>query len=233
MCGRFAATIPPDRLAEVFEASVGPGAEIPARWNVAPTSPVFVVHVREGQRTLALLRWGLVPSWATSDPAAKRLVNARAETIAEKPAFRSSFKARRCIIPMDGFYEWKASGGVGSTSSRSPKEPYFFSRRDKAPLAVAGIWAGDIAATSGGATFAVVTTAANRVVRSIHDRMPAILEPPDWEEWLDLAMTDVGGLLSMLKPADDGVLDSWRVSTAVNSVRNDGPELVSPLPSLF
>jgi putative SOS response-associated peptidase YedK len=234
MCGRFVSTIPTDRLAEIFDASIGPGTSSPGSWNIAPTMQARVVLPDPvAGRRLVGLRWGLVPPWARSDPAAKRLVNARAETVAEKPSFRASFRSRRCIVPMDGFYEWRKASGGAPPGERPRKEPYFIHRSDGQQLAVAGIWVGDPMDPVGGATFAVITTSANATVQPVHDRMPAILERSDWAVWLDPSNDDVGGLLSLLIPAEPGVVEMWRVSTAVNSARNDGPELVRPLSTLL
>lgn len=230
MCGRFVSTSSPSTLAAVFEASPPP-VELPPRYNVAPTTVVYgVVESADRTRRVEVFRWGLVPSWAKDISIGARLINARAETVAEKPSFRNSFARRRVIVPMDGFYEWQPAG-----SPRTPKQPYFVHRADGQPLAAAGLWSAwrDPSVADESAAWlhscALVTTSANALMAPVHDRMPVVLEPGDWAEWLDPSNDDVAGLAGLLRPAADGVLERHPVSTAVNRVGTDGPELVVPL----
>lgn len=230
MCGRFVATASSAAVAAAFDAAPA-DVELPPRYNVAPTNPVYgVVAVRGGGRRLEVYRWGLVPSWAKDRSIGSRLINARAETVAEKPSFRRSFASRRLLVPMDGFYEW-----MRPPSGRGPKQPVFVHRADGAPLAAAGLWSAwrdperadeDEAWLH---TCALVTTSANALMAPVHDRMPVVLERGDWDEWLDPSNDDVAGLEQLLRPAADGVLDRYAVGTEVNRVGVDHPGLVVPL----
>jgi putative SOS response-associated peptidase YedK len=222
MCGRYVATSPPDVLAEYFAVDeVRAEAEGPS-FNVAPTDMVPAVVSRGGQRRLGLLRWGLVPSWSKDTRGAARMINARAESLRTKPAFRTAFSRRRCIIAADGFYEWQRHAGG--------KQPWLIHRADGAPLAMAGLW--ELWRPTEDAewvrTCAIVTTPANGLMAPIHDRMPAVLEPRDWELWLDEDEDDPDELDGLLRPAADHLLERYRVSDRVNSVRNNGPELLEP-----
>jgi putative SOS response-associated peptidase YedK len=216
MCGRFSASYPPSLLEETYAATVVDDPP-PAKWNVAPTDPVAIVVQRE-QREVRTVRWGLIPSWAGDRKIASRLINARAETLAEKPAFRASLARRRCLVPADGWYEWRQ------------KQPFFITRRGGGPVAFAGlyeVWK-DPATEELVRTTAIVTTSACADLRELHTRMPVVLGADAWAEWLDPANADVADLLL---PCEG--FDAYPVSTAVNSVRNDGPSLVEPLPALF
>jgi putative SOS response-associated peptidase YedK len=168
-------------------------------------------------------RWGLIPSFAKSAKTGARMINARAETVATSPAFRSSFKSRRAIVPSDGFYEWRRMGKT--------KQPFFLHPPEHAVLAMAGLWAVWKDSETGlwVPSAAVITTAANRLVSSIHDRMPVLLPRQTWADWLDPATDDPDYLLSLLEPAPDDVLEMYPISTQVNNVRNQGPELVQPI----
>ncbi len=225
MCGRFVSSSSPDKIAEFFNASfeTEPLAE---NFNVAPTNDVYgLVADHLGQRRVQAFRWGLVPSWAADVKIGSSLINARAETIAEKPAFRSAVRKHRLLIPMDGFYEWKRTG--------SAKQPMFIHRTDGQPLAVAGVWAAwrDPAAPADAGwlhSCSVITTAANDTRRPVHDRMPVILPRSAWDAWLDPENHDVEALRSMLRAAPNTLLTMHAVATTVNNVRNKGPELVEP-----
>ncbi len=226
MCGRFTQKISSPELARIFEAD--DLADIPGdRYNVAPTDPVAAVYIRDGRRILAQMRWGLVPHWASSAREAAGRINARAETIDRTPAFRDAFERKRCLIPADGFYEWQ----------RSPdgrRLPYFITRPDGLPIAFAGLratWHGP----PGGAdarpplrTCSIVTTTPNDLVARLHNRMPVILAPETWDVWLDPS-ADPGELRSLLVPAPPDELVMYPVAPLVNSVRNNGPELVRPV----
>jgi putative SOS response-associated peptidase YedK len=221
VCGRYVSTTPPDVLAAQFgvdEVVVGADSDRP-RWNVAPTDPVPAVsETAEGVRRLGTLRWGLLPSFVTDPSSASKRINARAETVATSPAFRGAFIRRRCILPADGFYEWDKD-----------KQPWFITRADGRPLAMAGLWESwhgpDNLVIR---TCAVITTSANPFVSPVHDRMPAILEPVAYEAWLDRSRPAGPDLVDLLRPAADDLLVRYPVTKRVNSVRNDGPELLEP-----
>jgi putative SOS response-associated peptidase YedK len=247
MCGRMTQITDPAEVARIFDAEVRLGSTVteqaPAttspvatkpRYNVAPTSPLTIVRQRpEEGRTVEQVSWGLIPSFAKDAKGAARMINARGETVATSPAFRSSFRTRRCIVPSDGFYEWRRTGG--------PKQPYFLHPPAGSVLALAGLWAvwKDPATGLWVPSAAVITTDANRAMSAIHDRMPVLLPREAWDDWLDPTLDDQEYLLSLLVPAPDDVLDMVPVSTRVNNVRNDGPELivrvdeVQSLPLLF
>ncbi len=227
MCGRFVAASPADDIARYFDAAVDPEARAVApRWNVAPTDAVTaVVAARDGGRELRAFRWGLVPSWSPDAKGAARLINARAETVAKRPAFATALRRRRAIVPMDGFYEWV----------RPARRPVFVHRRDGEPLAVAALWEVWRAPSAPPdapwlRTVTVVTTQANATVAPVHDRMPVILPASAWATWLDRATDDVGALTALLRPAPDTLLALRPVSTAVNAVAHDGPDLMPPCP---
>ncbi|RKS71402.1 putative SOS response-associated peptidase YedK [Motilibacter peucedani] len=234
MCGRYAASRDPDDLVEEFEVELVPGQLPPPSWNVAPTDEVSAVLVRRprdgggpAQRLLRPVRWGLVPSWARDAKGGARLINARAETVAQKPAFRAAFAARRCLLPADGYFEWYATETGG-------RQPYYISRPDGAPLAMAGLYelwrdpaGGPEAPLVWSAT--VITTTATDELGHIHDRSPVLLERADWARWLDPGAGADPGLTGLLVPPGPGVLRAWPVDAAVGNVRNNRPELVEPL----
>jgi putative SOS response-associated peptidase YedK len=219
MCGRFTQQRPTAELAALFEAA--PLVDDPGgHFNLAPTQEAVVVVEHAGQRALTAFRWGLIPSWAKDPKIASRLFNARSETVATSGAFRDSFRKRRCIVPADGFYEWKRDG-VG-------RQPYLIRRADGEPLALAGLWSAwrDPETDRTRRTFTILTTTPNALMATLHDRMPVLLEPRDWELWLDPELTDVGELHGLLGSAPDGPLEAYPVRPLVNSVRNNGPELI-------
>ncbi len=219
MCGRFASTLPPEALARIF-GTVNPLPNTAATWNLAPSQDAMVVRRHpEGERHLDLLKWGLLPYW-TKDPAkAQRPINARAETVATSGMFKGAFAARRCIVPASAFYEWRKTGG--------PKQPFAFARQDGQPIAFAGLWesfrwpSGEIARS-----FAIITTAANAMMRPIHDRMAVVLEPADWPVWLG---EQDGDPARLLHPPGDAVLRLWPVSPRVNAPRNNTADLLDRL----
>jgi putative SOS response-associated peptidase YedK len=229
MCGRYAIAGPdPSQLRGRFP--VGESVEIRRRWNVAPTDEVLTVTTtREGEPRGELLRWGLVPHWAKDPGMGAKMINARAETVAEKPAFRDAFAARRCLIVADGFYEWRREGGR--------PQPMWITRADGEPFAFAGLWA-----TWHGPdervlrTCSIVTTHANDALAPIHDRMPVMLAPETEADWLDPAAPPEL-LHELLRPAPDREVAHRPVGYAVNSVRNDGPECLeapeAEAPTLF
>ncbi|GAA4807310.1 SOS response-associated peptidase [Nocardioides caeni] len=248
MCGRYASSRSPEDLAEEFEV-LDPRLErvIPPSWNVAPTDPVYAVldrvprndaGEREGDpvRQLREVRWGLVPSWAKDAGIGSRMINARLETVAEKPAFRKAFASRRCIVPADGYFEWYETEQL-TAKGKPRKQPFFIRPADGSVLAMAGlyeIWRDrslpEDAPDAFRWTCTVITTAATDDLGRIHDRMPLLVDRAARDEWLDPrhAVTD---LQSLLTPAQQGDLTAFPVSTAVGNVANDGPELVEPLPA--
>ena len=222
MCGRYASSRDARDLVDAFEVEEPPDEVLPPSWNVAPTDPVYAVLERKGRRALRVLRWGLVPSWSRDAKGAARLINARSETLTSKPAFRSAYARRRCLVPADGYYEWQREG--------TAKQPWFLTSRDGAPLAMAGLY--EVWAPPDGErlwTCTVITTDAADELGHIHDRTPLLVPRTSWGRWLDPAVEDPGS--DLLVPATPGVLDAWPVSTAVGNVRTNGPELVAPLPA--
>ncbi len=220
MCGRYLATTSPDELRRIF-ATQNDTPNWQPTWNMAPTQdgPVVRRHPETGARQLDLLRWGLLPHWVRGDPKKTRQpINARAETVATLPTFRDAFARRRCIVPIDGFYEWQVRP--------EGKQPHAVARADGRIMALAGIWEG-WRGPDGQAirTYAVVTTTAADTLGHLHERMPVILEEADWAAWLGEAPGDPAALL---RPSG-APLRIWPVSGRVNSVRNNGPELIEPL----
>jgi putative SOS response-associated peptidase YedK len=226
MCGRFTQERPASELAEIFAAE--PLAdELGARYNVAPTDDAFVVVQREDRRAVTAYRWGLVPHWSTDVKGGSRMFNARAETITSSPAFREAFRRRRCIVPVDSFYEWKREGTV--------RQPYRVVREDGLPLALAGLWAGwhDPSIDQVRRTFTIITTTPNDALADLHDRMPVVLGERSWDRWLTDGRAgpavDPDELLAMLEPSDEVAVRIYPVNRYVNDVRRDGPELIEPL----
>ena len=237
VCGRFTSLTPPDELAAIFataEPSPSLFDEFRPNYNVAPTTRVAAVaNDSEGHRRLGRFQWGLVPHWSKDPSGSARLINARSETVFEKPSFRSSASSRRCIVPMDGFYEWRTVYD-SQRPAKSPKEPVYVTRSDGRPLAVAGLWASwrDPAAGEDAPwlhTCCIVTTSANDTMAPIHDRMPVILEPADWSTWLDVSHSNRDELSALMMPAERGVVRVIDVAPIVNSIRNNGPELIVPI----
>jgi putative SOS response-associated peptidase YedK len=215
MCGRFALHARPEVVALQF--ALGAVPPLAPRYNIAPASEILVV--REGGA--AALRWGLVPRWAKDPAAGARMINARAETVAGKPSFREAYRRRRCLVPASGFYEWRRSGPA--------KQPFYVRPAAGELFAFAGLWERWEGPDGPLETCAVITTQANEVMAPIHDRMPVIIPPGDHSRWLDCApRNDVGALL---RPCDPGSILAHPVSRAVNSARNDSPELILPLES--
>ncbi len=224
MCGRFVQASAPTLLTEHFDVDelVLDGVPAPS-YNVAPRMDVFTVLERDGRRLMGPMRWGLIPSWADDVGIGDRLINARAETLTEKPAYRHAFERRRCIIPADGFYEWQTLVG-------GKKHPVFIRARDGAPLAFAGLaeaWR-DRSVDAGPwiRSCAVITTRANATLAPVHDRMPVMLQRTDWDQWLDREVTEPAALEPLLVPAPDDLLEFWPVSTRVNAARHDDASLI-------
>jgi putative SOS response-associated peptidase YedK len=246
MCGRYASSRRPEDLLEEFEVVDDRVPEpLAPDWNVAPTKEVYAVVDRppskdaaeqgaEPERQLRVLKWGLVPSWAKDPGIGSRMINARMETVAEKPAYRRAFAARRCILPADGYFEWYPTEEL-TKSGKPKKQPFFIHPKDGGTLAMAGlyeIWRDPSKADDADDRFlwtcTVITTDAPDDLGRIHDRMPLMVERDRWAAWLD-PRTEKDGVLDLLTPAAPGLLEAYPVSTAVNAVRNNGPELVAPL----
>lgn len=234
MCGRYAASASQELLEEVFEIDEVAGPPPPPKFNVAPTDPVPAVLERANKddpgadpvRKLVGLRWGLVPSWSKDPKGGARMINARFETVATKPAFRKALASRRCLLPADGFYEWYASSATDARG-KPIKQPFFIRPADGGLFVMAGLYefwkspAGEWLSTC-----AVITTQASDAVGHIHDRMPMVVDPAHWDAWLDPALTTGATDLLSVHGTD---LEVYAVSTLVNKVANDGPALIEPL----
>jgi putative SOS response-associated peptidase YedK len=238
MCGRYTLTTPGEVIAEIFDLPEAP--EVAARYNVAPTQEVAAIRAasdddegadesadesRDGGRRFVTLRWGLVPHWAKDPSIGNRMINARSESVAEKPAFRTSFKKRRCLVLADGFYEWqKVSGGK--------KQPWYFRLESGEPFAFAGLWSSWKPKDGGESepleTCTLLTTDANTLVKKAHHRMPVILSPEDLDLWLDPHVQDREPLEALLDPFDPARMIAFPVSTRVNSPANDDPSVIEP-----
>lgn len=221
MCGRYSITTPVEALRQAFRFG-GPALNLQPHWNVAPTQDAPVVRLaRDGARELRMLRWGLVPFWAHDAKGGARMINARGETVAEKPAFREAFRARRCLVPADGFYEWETLGEAPS------KQPLLFRMADGKPFAFAGLWERWRPKDGGAAieTFTIVNTAANAIMAKYHDRVPIVLAPEDYATWLD---PNADARLLLKAPPSEW-FTAVRVGTRVNSVRNDDAACAAPV----
>ncbi len=230
MCGRYVSAAPVEDLAKYFSTAV-PEHTLEANFNVAPTTEVYAVRANDGQRALASMRWGLVPFWAKNLKVGSKMINARSETASSKPAFRRAFTKRRCLLPADGFYEWQKIEG------QKTKQPYFIHRVDDEPLVFAGLYefwhpkddeGNDLEHAELVVSCAILTTSANETMRPVHDRMPVMLAPRAWDDWLDPA-ADLDFVTSLMVPAPESLLTMYPVTTAVNSVRNQGAELLEPV----
>ncbi len=218
MCGRYTVRSPGKKLAEVFVLAEEPHLE--PRYNIAPTQEIPVVRInpQTGDRQLAFLRWGLVPAWADDPAIGNRMINARAETAASKPAFRGPFRHRRCLVVCDGFYEWKRAG--------AKKQPYYITMKDGQPFALAGLWEdwereGEIIESA-----TILTTLANELVSELHDRMPVILDPKDYQHWLDPQVQDPKRLEPLLATFPADKMTAYPVSKLVNDPRHEDPKCV-------
>lgn len=221
MCGRFTLRAPEGVVAEQFSLLALP--PFTARFNIAPTQPVAVVRMApEGggpRRELVWLHWGLIPSWAKDPKIGGRMINARAETAPEKPAYRAAFRRRRCLVAADGFYEWQGTGGR--------KRPYFIRMRNDRPFAMAGLW--EHWTSPDGTEIpscTLLTTTANDRIRSIHDRMPVILSPDDYDRWMDPAEQRPEAVAPLLRPYPSDAMEAYPVSTYVNKPTNDDPHCI-------
>ena len=235
MCGRYSQRMSWSDLHELMDL-VGPPLNLRPRYNVAPSQDVAVVRAVPDGRTLAMLRWGLIPAWAKDQTIGHKLINARSETAAQKPSFRSAFRHRRCLIPADGFYEWQRSPPRTAIRGGRTRQPWLFGLRGGAPFAFAGLWerwtvpegaalTGSLAERSPGdavETCTILTAAANDTVAPVHGRMPVILPPDAWDAWLAGEEVPLGPY-----PAD--AMTAWPVSTHVNRPANDDPRCVEPI----
>jgi putative SOS response-associated peptidase YedK len=241
MCGRYASSRSPGDLVLEFEVDENDledeGAGEPARFNVAPTDTVPVVLERTTVRHLRPLTWGLVPSWSKDRTGGARMINARAETLLEKPAYRKAALARRCLVPADGWYEWQVSPSERDAKGKPRKQPFFIHPADGTGLGFAGIYEFWRDRTQDSddprawlVTFAVITTAAEPGLDVIHDRMPLVLPADRWGDWLDPQLNEQDDVRALIERPAPGRFAALPVSTRVNSVRNDGPELLEPAP---
>jgi putative SOS response-associated peptidase YedK len=220
MCGRYTIISAPEAIRALFRYAEQPN--FPARYNVAPTQPIPIVRLVDGKRQFALVRWGLLPAWVKDPKGFSLLINARGESVLDKPAFRNAMKRRRCLIPADGFYEWQRSG--------ERKRPFYVRAKAGGPLAFAGLWEtwtgpnGEEMETA-----AIVTTRANSTLSAIHDRMPVILALEAFDLWLNGTDVDATTAAALIQPAPDNVLEAYEISTDVNRVANDNPKLIEPV----
>ena len=221
MCGRFTLHIPPELLAEIFGLIEIP--TYPARFNIAPSQKVAVIRQNgDGQNRLDFLRWGLIPSWAEDISIGYKLINARSETVHEKHSFRHAIRYRRGLVPSSGFYEWKQEGKA--------KKPLYVQMKDGSPMVFAGLWE-SWKSPEGEAieSCTILTTTSNKLIESLHDRMPVILHPQEYDIWLDREMTDPEKLNPLYKPYPAERMEMYPVRDLVNSQRNDTPDLIKPV----
>jgi len=225
MCGRYSLTSPTEAVRRLFDFPERPNLAV--RVNIAPSQEVAAVRLEEGEdgtgRHFVSLRWGLIPSWAKEPGIGNRMINARAETVAEKPSFRSAFRHRRCLVPADGFYEWRREGEI--------KQPYRIGMKGGAAFAFAGLWESWDGTDDDDAveTFTILTTEANRRLGPIHARMPVILAPDAYDAWLAAESGSRDDALGLLRPFAEAPMAFYRVSTRVNSPRNDDPDCLTPI----
>lgn len=221
MCGRFTLTVNPAELQDAFSNYTFPSKFAP-RFNIAPSQPILAIP-NNGLNKADFFIWGLIPMWAKDPTIGNRLINARGETIAEKPSFRGSFKHKRCLILADGFYEWKSAAG------KKTKTPYFIHMKDRTPFAFAGLWdAWESPDGSSIKTCTIITTEPNELMGNLHNRMPVILHARDYGKWLDASPQTPEKLLPLIKPYPADTMSAYPVSMLVNKPSNDSPELVVP-----
>jgi putative SOS response-associated peptidase YedK len=227
MCGRFTNSAKTEQIKIEFKVGANNPNLFQPRYNIAPSQMIDVVFEPETERILSQLKWGLVPVWAKDESFGDRMINARAETITEKPSFREAFKSRRCIIPASGFYEWqkKVTGA---------KQPFYFYLKDKDVFGFAGLWENRVDKTTGELleTCTIITTQANEVLKPVHERMPVILKSESYNEWLDAKIKDTDKLRKLLKPYPAKEMTSHEVSRSVNIPDTNSPELILPVNSL-
>lgn len=221
MCGRYTQSAPSDLLHDLLQLESA--VEVSPRYNIAPSQEAAVIRVdaSDAARRLVSLRWGLVPFWAKDAGIGNRMINARAETVADKPAYRSSFRRQRCLVVATGFYEWQQTSG--------PKQPFLFQMENGQPFAMAGLWDRWEKGDGPLETFTIITTDPNEIVEPVHRRMPVILQPSDYTVWLDPEQGDKALLSSLLKPFPPERMEGFPVSTYVNNPANEGPRCIEPL----
>ncbi len=221
MCGRFTYRLTWAQIVDLYRLTdkAEPLFSLAPRYNVAPSQRVPIIRERDGRREAALLRWGLIPSWAKDAAISYKTINARAETIATVPFFRAAFKARRCIIPASGFYEWQKTG--------TRKQPYLIEAEDESPLSFAGLWERWDHGPEPLETFTIITTTPNELLAPIHDRMPVILDPADFDAWLTPGPSPIAQ--AILRPYPAERLRAFPISTRVNSTKNDDPAIIEPI----
>jgi putative SOS response-associated peptidase YedK len=223
MCGRYCISSAPEAIRRLFRYRQQPN--FPPRYNVAPTQPVPIVRLARGEREFALVRWGLIPGWVKDPKNFSLLINARGDSVNDKPAFRNAMKRRRCLFPADGFYEWKLEG--------KGRRPYFARPRAGGPIAFAGLWETWIGPNGEEMeTAAIVTTQANRTMGAIHPRAPVIVAPEAFDLWLDCDKVDAATAAALFAPAPESLLEVYEISPAVNSAANDSPALIEPYTAL-
>jgi len=221
MCGRYSLTLPPQEVRAFFGFPEQPN--YPPRYNIAPTQPIAVVRLVNGTRSFALMRWGLWPSWLKDPKDFPTLINARGDTVATKPAFRGAMRHRRCLIPADGFYEWQKT-------DKGRKVPHLIRRPDRGPFAFAGLWETWLGADGSEIdTAAIVTTDANETLMPLHNRMPVVVRPGDFDRWLDAADNRPADVADIIRPAPEDFFEAFPISTRVNSVANDDADIQTPL----
>src|SRR5262252_5648794 len=222
MCGRYLITSAPEAFRRLFGYPEQPN--FPPRYNVAPTQPVPIVRLHEGARQFTLVRWGLIPPWVEDPRKLSLLINARSESVNDKPAFRNAMRRRRCLLPADGFYEWKVEG--------TRRRPHVVRPKDRGPIAFAGLWETWMGPNGEEMeTAAIVTKPADRELTHLHDRMPVIVPPDAFDFWLDGSKVDAMTATALFAPGRAGLLEAYEVSPAVNSADNDNPTLIEPLSS--
>ncbi len=219
MCGRYCISSAPEAIRRLFRYRQQPN--FPARYNVAPTQPVPIVRLAQGEREFALVRWGLIPAWVKDPKDFSLLINARGESVNDKPAFRNAMKRRRCLFPADGFYEWKEEDGRRRAFHARPTAG--------GPTAFAGLWETWIGPNGEELeTAAIVTTQANKTMGAVHHRAPVIVPHEAFDFWLDCGKVDEKTASELIAPAPEGLMEVYEISPAVNKVANDSPELIAP-----
>ena len=224
MCGRFTSQAKPKEIEKEFDVKVSDNELFTPRYNIAPTQTIAAVLESDGKRIIEGLRWGLIPGWAKDQSIGSKMINARAETLAEKPSFKNAFRSHRCIIPASGFYEWQKQ-------TKGAKQPFYFRIKDKDIFGFAGLYEHWLDKETGEQieTCTIITTEANKVLEPIHERMPVILKPEDYEQWLDAKEKDTDKLQKLLALYPSEEMESYQVSKAVNSLSNDSPELLEEI----
>jgi putative SOS response-associated peptidase YedK len=220
MCGRFTLHTPPDVLREHFGLDEAP--QIPeANYNITPSQGIQAVRATNGRREMVPLHWGLIPSWSRDTRTGNRMINARAETVAVKPAYRTAFRKRRCLIPADGFYEWR--------QTESGKQPYHIRMKDGGVFAFAGLWERWVGYDESIESCSIIVTEANDTIRLVHDRMPVILAPRDYSQWLDPAVTDGDRLTALLRPYAASAMVAYPITKRVNDPANNDDRCIEPV----